>query len=107
MNTVITTVTEGAARIPYFLLVTCETFIVEGCADFRAIVGLSKHNQSTLLPASTCTRAYFVPLLQDFTIDGQVWDDDVIEGIDEDNASDAYSHSLLHADGECFYSGRA
>ena len=51
-------------------------------------------------------RVYFIPLLQDFTIDGQVWDDDLIGDVDEDNASDAYRDSLLHVGGECFYSGK-
>eukprot|EP00904_Undaria_pinnatifida_P002255 jgi/Undpi1/1202/HiC_scaffold_104.g14116.m1 len=34
--------------------------------------------------------------LQDFTIDGQVWDDDAIEGVDEDNSSEAYRDILLY-----------
>eukprot|EP00904_Undaria_pinnatifida_P002266 jgi/Undpi1/1203/HiC_scaffold_104.g14117.m1 len=80
-----------------------ETIQVDGTEDARITIrGVGGTDNVIVRGSGKKSRLFEIKhdyyTLQDFTIDGQVWDDDVIEGIDEDNASDAYSHSLLHAD---------
>lgn len=57
------------------------------------------------MPCLAFTRARVVPLLQDFTLDGQVWND--VEDVEYEDAPDAFRDNLLYVAGERDFLGQA